>query len=128
MERRNKNMEDMNAIIKSLEGKVDAKFSSLDNTLDTQFTKLNDSYNSLKLEIQTLSGRVSPIEHDLNNKVSLETHTALERRVAKIEDAPNGIRSNVGLIISGVGCLSAIVFSIIGTALTILFFILTNMN
>jgi predicted nucleic acid-binding Zn-ribbon protein len=107
-------------------GWLDTRLNALESNLDAQFNKLNDAYNSLKLEIQTLSGRISPIEHDLRTKASQETFNALERRVAKIEDSPNSIRANAGLLISSIGCASGILFSALSITATIVIFLLLN--
>ena len=107
-------------------GWLDTRLNSLESNLDAQFNKLNDAYNSLKLEIQALSGRISPIEQDLRNKASLDMFQALERRVVKVEDSPNSLRANAGLLISSIGCASGIIFSALSITATVVIFLLLN--
>lgn len=112
--------------IRSLEIKVEDKFGKLDSNLDIQFGKLNDNYASLNLKLEALAGRIGPVESDLIRKVSQETYNGLERRVAKMEDGPKVTRSNLGLLISGAGCLFSLILGLLAIGVTVIIFMIQS--
>ena|ERR1019366_695384 len=124
---RNRNANLVNAEdLKDISDRIEKRFNSLETSIETQVGKVSDAQTELKLALQIAIGEITPLKVSVSEKVSIEAHNALERRVTTIEGAPSSVRNWMQVGIAVMGCAIPALLSVTTIILGVVYFVLTH--